>query len=388
MILTSIVSALSLGLPAPPEAALKQYLLVNRDQLENRMPMAYAPLASNSEPLKGYAAPSGAYNPQFFSWVQTADRSTVGVVAASKAGGAVDRVWVDWNRNSKFEPAELAKLSEGSQSRNSESGKVFVYSKPPRGQGGPIYVKITLHSTSMITFAPTAVMRGEVQFAGKAMPVALIDANCNGVFGDNPAQGRGDSFLLDTQGTGTLKGAALYTFNTLIQSSDGKFWKPLATKDGRQISFDLDASPTGEIEFQGGELQTLRTVGRQGSIDIRPVDGKVVLPAGRYGIGVALLSVKDEAGERWSYSLAGGKVAEFEVSPGTKSAMELGGPLKLQLRSTQFGAIRSFSMSLLDKCGANVQGLYDSKGKRPDPPQLVIRDSEGKVVKTMPFAYG
>jgi hypothetical protein len=336
----------------------------------------------------GYAAPAGLLKPRYFMIYRGDGKSIAGVVGCSKPGGPVDRAWIDWNGKKKFGPSEQAKLSTETDKRFGKQSSVFTFPKAPQGPYGPIHAKLLVVGSQMVTLEPTGYMGGVITLDGKPTKVAVIDSNCNGIYGDAGQYGMPDFMALDTAGTGDLGRSGITQIVALMQLADGKFWSPVIAKDGSRISLNLDTNPTGSIEFAGAALQSVNLNNAKGPVMTRSTGGKLTVPAGTYTLTNAQFALKDGGGANWTYMVSQYGGPKLTVSAGETSNVSVGGPLKLTVTAQRMGAVYSFGLGAKDKSGADVQGVYDPKMQRPAAPQLTITDPEGKVVKAMAFAYG
>lgn len=387
--LLTVIAALAVGASnAPPQATLTWHEFKAGASELNSIPISFNMLNPPGQSIPGYTAPVGTANPRFFSMYRGDGKSIVGVVGSSKAGGPIDRAWIDWNGDKKFEASEQGKPSKEVDKRFGNQSAVFTFPKPPKGPYGPIHAKLLVINGQMVTLEPTGWMEGVITLDGKPTKVAVIDSNCNGIYGDTGSNGMPDCMVLDTAGTGLLSQSPLTQIVALMQLADGKFWTPVIAKDGSRMSLALDTTPTGSVEFTGAQLQGIGFNNAKGPVSTRSVAGKLTLPEGDYTLTNAQFSLKDDAGVQWMYMVSQYGGPKLKISADATSTINVGGPLKLTLTAQTAGVGYSFSLGAKDKSGADVQGVYGPKMERPTAPQLTITDPEGKVVKTMAFAYG
>jgi hypothetical protein len=323
----------------------------------------------------GYAYPKGVYEPAFAHLFMGPGKELVGVAGATAKGGPIDRFWVDWNSDKRFAPSEMATPST-TKDPFWPDALVFEFKTPPKGPTGPIHVKMLLLSNVFVSFLPTGCMAGKAELAGRVTDIAVVDLNFNGVYGDSIKDWIADSVYLDNKAV---------ELPALVQLADGKFWEPKVAPDGRSASFAPDLAPTGTIAFEGAPVVSIRVESSGRRIEAKPVDGKLTLPAGPCGINGSF-SMAESSGKKWTYQLFfGGK---SRVEAGKTQTLQVAGPLKLGVDVDDSADNRSFSLSLTTEGGTRIMGIYDEQGNRPPAAELTIKDPEGKVVKTLAFAYG
>jgi hypothetical protein len=149
-----------------------------------------------------------------------------------------------------------------------------------------------------------------------------------------------------------------------------------------------DETPTGELEFSGPKLTSVDFSGAKGPIIPRPANNRVTLPAGVVHLFSARFNISGESGVNWDYEIVDNAKQQIEVNAGNTTTLKVGAPLKMDIVASPRGSSCGFALNLLDTSGYRVQGIFDSNNQRPKEPQLVVSNSEGKVLKTIPFAYG
>jgi hypothetical protein len=395
MVLTAIVAALAMNsVGTQVQAKLTWHPVPWGDPAAARMPTTGCLLQAGIP--NGYETPPGAFSPTFFSVKEGGAVVTRGLLAASKEGEAFDRVWVDWNRNQKFEATEMATAVAGSIMGDDPS-TVFAYAEPPVGPNGQLRVRLrtrynriylNLHGVkdqfqlAGVDITPAGYMEGATDFGERPTKVGAIDADCNGAFGE------GDLILFDTGERELMSDSCRYGAKSLIQSADGGFWVPLVAKDGSRITFTFDKTPTGEVQVEGCELRVFNLQGPQGEIRLRPVLGKVAVPAGTFKVVSGTFTVKDADRKLWTYSTSSSKAGRIQVRPGLRTTYHAAGPFTLEITVREYPSERLITLSLANRAGDPLADIADAKGQKPPGPQLVLKNAEGKVVKTLPFSYG
>lgn len=387
----SVIAGMAMGAFAPPTADLAWHEYGPADQGPYGVPLRICgeiSVVDGSDPSgnrripytardmpPGYSAPAGAYKPAFAPLYLGSDRQLVAVAAASTETGPIDRMWVDWNGDKRFDASEMATLVPDKDPSKPGSA-VLEFKAPPKGAAGPIHVKMLLFNGVFVGMLPTGCMMGKIDLAGRTTEVAVVDMNFDGIYGNAGKDGPADTLFLDERSV---------ELPALVQLADGKFWAPTIAPDGGRISFAQDSSPTGVVAFVGAPIESVSITSSNRNVVANAVDGKLTLPAGQCGIN-ADFAIKEAGGKKWRYSIfCGGR---FRVAAGSTTTFHVGGSLKLGVEVADSQGGRAFSLNLTDQGGSQVMGLYDEQGNRPPPARLTIIDPSGKVVRTMDFAYG
>ena len=384
----SVIAGLAIGAIAPATANLTWHEYGPADQGPYGVPLRICGEISVVDggdksgrtripypPPPGYSAPAGAHKSAFAHIFLSSDRQLIAVAAASTETGPIDRIWVDWNDDKRFDASEMATLVPGKdQSKPGSAG--FEFKAPPKGAGGPIHVKMLLFNGVFVGMQPTGGMMGNIDLAGRTTKVCVVDMSFDGIYGNAGKDGPADALFLNERSV---------DLPALLQLSDGKYWEPTIARDGSRISFAQLASPTGVVAFVGAPLESVSVISSNRTVVASPVDGKLTLPAGQCGIN-AHFCITDAGGKKWKYSIFGG--GRLQVVADSTKTFHVGGPLKLGVEVGDSQSARSFSLTLADQNGLQVTGLYDEQGNRPPPAQLTVTDPSGKVVKTLAFAYG
>lgn len=332
----------------------------------------------------GYAPPDGVYRPRLFAMYGRSNRQLVGAVAASRADGPEDRLWIDWNFDMRFDPTEMAELSSTNSLAGGANESTFTYRELPVGDAGPIHVKTLVVGGSGVVFLPTGYMEGSVKAGGRTTRVGVADLDFDGVFGDSVHAGIPDYLTLGTP-VGGLRVAPAFA---LVQLGDGRFWEPRISPDGGKIVFVRDEVPLGSLEFAGGAVRSIEVSTPRRPVVANVVGGKLALPAGDYTFETAAFTVRSGSGEPWTYTITGHWGPKIRIAAGSHARLAVGALPKVELKETESEGVLSFGVSVNDRCGAEVMGLADSHGKRPDPPKLILTNPAGQVAATLNFAYG
>jgi hypothetical protein len=241
---------------------------------------------------------------------------------------------------------------------------------------------------------------GETQFGAKQLPVALVDANGNGIYGDaqreygyQPGKA-GDMVLVDANGDGRFDQGGIIPKETLWCGKcivvDGRFYELKLRADGSALSVAPApvklASLTSSYPRFG-----LVLVGDHGIFPIEAKNGVARVPAGQYKVAAWSLEQRAPSGN-WSVQGAGtapgSPMPELTVTENERASFQLKAPLIAKVTPQKFtpGAM-DFSLSLTTSSGENIQGVTVN-GRQPEEPMLQLLDEGGKEVAKLKFHYG
>ncbi len=346
-------------------------------------------------PLKGYKALPGTVKPKFFG-LPLEERILVGMVAwSSPQAKTYDRLWMDWNNDKTFTGDEKLMGTAAAQGKEK-----FVLFGPVKRSWAARELEccFVVHNDSHIHCVPVGYWEGTVSLGNRAVKLGLIDANLNGFWNDRltvPQSQEADVLLLDFDGNGTfdagevhLLSGEVYYLTNLVHMPDEAFYRLKVAEGKPVVLLERDKSPTGKVKVAGDRFQLLVT-GQDGVLLVRGKDGEASLPVGSYQIYGMTVGKKDDAGRLWLAN------ADFHPSPirirvpqGKDIDLPCGPPFKLVFNVEREGRTFEFSLSLEDKGGHDLEGVFMPNMEPPPEPALVIADAKGKVIKTEKFHYG
>ncbi len=349
-----------------------------------------------STPPKGYKAPPGTVKPKFFE-LSLEERTFVGMVAwSSPQAKTYDRLWVDWNNDKTFTGAE--KLMGTATVRGKEKFVVFGPAKQS-WEGRELECYFLVHDDSHIHLIPAGYWEGSITLGNRTVKLGLVDANTNGFLDDRLTASRSqeaDVLLLDFDGNGAfdvaeeepLLSGEVYYLTNLVQMPDGAFYRLKVAEGKPLVLLERDKSPTGKVKMASDRFQLL-VAGQDGFLLVRGSDGEASLPVGSYQTHWVTVGKKDREGQMWA-AVAGfyGSQPRFRVTKEKGADLPFGPPFKLVFTVEREKRTFEFSLSLEDRGGHELDGVYTPKMERPPEPVLVIADTKGKVVKTEKFHYG
>lgn len=371
---------------------------------------------------KGYTAPKMVGKPTFFTvkleWMNKPVTGVLGKSAASVK--SFDRVWFDWNGDKKFADDEGLKGSES---------KDFAAFGPIERTGAdgkkcPAFCFL-VHGGDHIHLCPPGYYEGTVTLNGRAVKMAAVDRNVNGVYGERGTEEEpGDVLLVDCNGDGKFAElpdeymAQAWSIEPLplmrlMQMPDGNFYRVTVAEDGSRLTLERDATPTGRVKVACSRF-VLGLMGEDGPLWVRATGNEVALPAGSYRVQWVTAGAEDKDGKCWSALINFRRSAteRLRVTADQTTELNFGPPFQLSLEVEESedvvfaplpsktgnskGSTRikrtvpeySFSLSLKDKAGNDVSDVLTPDVKRPPEPELKIVNSAGKAVKSEKFHYG
>jgi hypothetical protein len=240
---------------------------------------------------------------------------------------------------------------------------------------------------------------GEARFGEKSYPVALVDANGNGLFND-PFRGfegaqAGDLLLMDTDGTGNFEPTPEFI------SPKMRYCARRLQVDGRY--YDLNIRPDGSaltVAPTTARLATLQSDYSQFSLILASADGWLAVksdkgtaqvPVGDYRLVGWQIEQRDREGNTWVTQ--GNRYQGADEAPafpvlGDRPLPRLGSPLTAKLEVDRNGG-REFEYRL-NFTGASGEtiGEITRNGQRMPEPRVRILDAAGREVANLPFHYG
>jgi hypothetical protein len=345
--------------------------------------------------VKGYTPPKGEERTLFFrlqsEWMQ---RSLVGAVAWSEKGKEGMDFWIDWNGDRKFADEERLK--------GTKSGEILAFGPYPCAakEGESPRKFCLLWSGYGPQMVPTGLYEGEVALGDRRVKVGVIDRDMSGVCGDVALEeGDGDVLLVDFDGddkyTGVPEEARMaldqeaFPMARRAQMPDNAFYRVTVAEDGGRLSLERDAAPLGRIALPASKF-LLALAGEEGALRVRGADGEVAVPSGRYRVKSLLVGEKESYGGYWSVPIdfRSARVPRLRVAADRTTELRCGPPFQLALEMGQYRGQYSFSLSMQDRAGNDVDDVRMPNGQRPPEPTLKIVDAAGKTIRTEKFHYG
>jgi hypothetical protein len=241
---------------------------------------------------------------------------------------------------------------------------------------------------------------GTAPFGAKRHPVALIDANGNGLYGESfrsfsqdPSQA-GDMLLVDANHDGRFEQGGIIPKEMLYCGKcivvDGRFYELAMQADGSALSVKPAAVKYASLK-SGYPRFGLLLQSEHGLFPIESRNGVARVPPGEYRVlGWSLENPTLEG--RWQVQggAAGteGKAPRLAVSESSTASFQLTTPLVAKVQTSREGPDSlSFQLSLTTASGENI-GDISVDGRRPPEPTLRLVDDQGNEIATLKFHYG
>jgi len=230
---------------------------------------------------------------------------------------------------------------------------------------------------------------------------------------------RGDSFLIDVNGSGRFENDMFFSefcsIGSILYFGTAPFKTTLA-KDFSSIKIEEWSEPLAEVTIRpNGEQVGLVSLARQMSsnrweqIQTSVEKGKIKVPPGKYRLVSCCLMAKRDNGEPIGMKgFLREKKTPFEFEAGKSNSFECGAPLKIDLEANKRkpesyeesnlkpkGAddsefILSVNSSVLGQGGErySVYGTGQNYDSSPAKPSLTIADPSGQTLETGKMEYG
>ena len=235
---------------------------------------------------------------------------------------------------------------------------------------------------------------GEITFSGKTYQAATADAWTNGRFNDIcwSRLGQGDILLVDWNGDGKFGGNAdEYVLVGDRYWRNGEWYRLHISTDGTKVSFsprDFELAPllTGHEKF----WMQVTSQSNTGSVLIDGTGGRVDLPLDQYRLHLCWMERQDAQGNTWrADALYNGPYPLFQVNVG-ENRYPFGPPFTVSVKPSPEGPYHpgqriDFAMALTGTEGKLYRLVRN--GQQMPGPEMVFRDSSGKEVGSVQFAY-
>lgn len=279
-----------------------------------------------------------------------------------------------------------------------------------------------------VSLTPTVCREGTIVLAGRRRSVALVDFNCNGRFDDKltisggSPDGRvtphGDLLILDPEHLGRASPADLQDpiamkdhalLGRQVQLA-GRYYDLAVTPAGDRLTLTPSAVPLGQVTrpcpgFSGvlygasgvvkipaGAAPVLVPEGRWQLLRYTIAHGATPAPAGRTTRKTpAVTPTTPPAPPRGTRLVAAGRndSQAVEVRKDDTVKLPFGPPYRTVVRPSGRTAAGE-AVLLLSLIGAGGEVCTDLQldGRRPAPPQITIRDPDGRIVQEGPLRHG
>lgn len=346
----------------------------------------------------------------YYGAIPLGQKQTMALALVRSTDGQV-RVYLDANRDGTITAQEGQLLQRGAVAwpacADDLSARLTVgLTTASRGQGQSVArsaVVWVCQAPNVVFFAWQGFLRGKLEIDGGPRDAFLVDANSNGVFGD-----QGDIIWIDLDGDGQLEaaseefavapllrlGSQLYRLSITPQPSAaltgkvglgrwvaglGKAKIVLPSSNGAHVN-DMVTTLVSEL----GDVTSATTLGQD-----------VELPAGRYYVSDLMLQVASRAAPPWKYTFSSTADAEedkpFPLKIARDATTEVLPLRKLTLDARVEGERRPGATLQVVLSARSDAGLGLTRAERPgaerygdteDYAHIVLVDPSGTVVAT------
>lgn len=302
----------------------------------------------------------------------------------TKKDGKYDAVYVDSDADNSLADESAYQMYRQEQ-RETYFGPIKVVFQ---GEDGPISYHLNIQAYEYeqgrsLYIRSAGWYEGAVTVAGQQKHCVLIDQNVNGTFNDKSLNassadririGKKDS--RDTRFVGSYIEVDGVLYTTEI-ARDGAYIKLAKAEDA---TFGTVRLPEVITDFAAG--------GENGLFILKPKEGVVRLPVGRYRIDHWRIDRKDDKGGNWALlgRYFSGDSSLFTVAETSEAELSVGEPIISTLEATQRESEYVFAQALQGRLGERIE--LTREGSQPQAPKLQIKSKDGTYDRTFSFEYG
>ena len=347
----------------------------------------YHQLQLTTNPPPGIALPKLSARPWFARWTTPMDPAGGRWLCLDRTrkSGPYDRLFIDTTGNGRLDDKTPVKGRLDTYNASFPATPVVF-----KGEDGPVTYHLAFRfyqyekSAAQLLASSAGWYEGLMNFDGVKKRLQLIDGNVNGTFNDlapNPYDS--DRVRVDGDKTGER-------FLGRMLEVDGKLFRIEAARDGAFVK--LQKVPPGGIALgpvsMPENISEFTAFGEFGHFVRKPAKGEFTLPAGNYRMVGWTINRKDDKGAAWE--LSGYNFpdsAGFEVVTGKPVALEIGEPIRTELKVTDAtNRLVSFNLSFVGRQKETVQILRE--GQRPRGPKIMLANAAGTLCYTNSFEFG
>jgi len=325
-----------------------------------------------------------ADNPYFAKWsTPMVDSGFLWMaVDRSSENGPWDQLYIDSNADGKLddETATTAYRTERSSSYFGPVKVVFEIEDGPVSYHLNFRVYTSNNQVRQVYAYSGGWYEGEITVEGQKMYCMLIDYNANGTFNDASREPSGcDRVRIGRKGTRDTGYVGKYV------EVESALYRAEIARDGAFIKL----TKAEEVKF--GDVRVPETIkdfsagGENGLFTRKPDKGLASLPVGSYRINSWSIERTDDKGVKWQ--LAGryfNQGADFEVTEGAETSLEIGEPVKASLNVRQRGDNFEFTKLLRSRLGGYIDLIRSGRSAR-DLWKMEGKNEEGTFAKLYPL---
>ncbi len=253
-----------------------------------------------------------------------------------------------------------------------------------------------------ITFRPAFYRRGQVSLEGKSYRIALIDTDFDGKYNEYfvpPIAGsrdpRCDVLAIDLDGNskfnfGKPAISEIIPLGRLIKIN-GQYYSLDVAEDGSTIEFRQAKPKFGTLSLEGKQAK-LSLWSDAIHQRVSGLNGRWLLPAGKYSVVELELTEPDSAGNRWTFDTIKskawvGELGDFEIRPDQTTSFKIGPPFKVKAFMKDAKRNAAVGFHLEGQAGELYVPGAKKNGKEVPVPQFKIVSVAGQTVHTGQFEF-
>jgi len=295
----------------------------------------------------------------------------------SKDKKRIDRLWIDFNLNSKFDSYEKA-VNIGAATGLPQYD-YMLFKKDPIIRGRPVQIVVFADGLRGLGIAGNGCLKGDADIGGKKVEFTIFDSDLDGIYGSS------DGFSGDQISYKIGKNYNYTDTSGFLAVGFGLYYKPFVDGSKRTMTLIKYTSKLGRIETARGKIASLGLFDRQRQFQAVSDNTSVSVPEGKYSLCQADLEIKGEDGQTYSvgYRLDKGMNIEVKNDHPIFLGFREKPTMKVSARAGQgFAEIR---MGLYDKDDWRVMYITPASGTKPaapvpPDPTVTIIDRRGQQV--------
>lgn len=253
-----------------------------------------------------------------------------------------------------------------------------------------------------ITFRPAFYRRGQVIIEGKAYEIAVIDTDFDGKYNkyfappiDGSRDPRCDVLAIDLDGDSKLRfgepgNSEIMPLGRLIKINN-QYYSTDVAEDGSTIEFRKAKPQFGTLSLEGKQAK-LALWSDAGHQRVSGLNGRWLLPAGRYSVVELELTEPDSEGNRWIFDTIKaraweGQLGDFEIRPGETTSFRIGPPFQVRtfIKGGDRNALVGFHLE--GQAGELYSPGAKKNGVEVPVPQFKIISVAGQTVHSGQFEF-
>jgi len=346
--------------------------------------------------------PADAPKKPVYFVVRVGDKDIHGITYRSISNGQV-KLYLDTNGDGLFSDEKEyvgVWLSIFSLTRTYQFGPVLTR-QPGSGAGGSsFYARCS--DGEWLTFYSVSYRGGRVVLDDRTYEIALVNADFDGrynkYFAPPAASSRDprcDVLAIDLNGDSKFQygepgDSEIMPLGRLIKINN-QYYSLDVAEDGSTIQFRQAKPEFGTLSLEGKQAK-LALWSDAIHQRVSGLNGKWLLPAGKYSVVELELTEPDSEGNRWTFDTIKaraweGQLGDFEIRPGQTTSIQIGPPFKVKTFMRAIGRNASIGFHLEGQAGELYVPGAKKNGVEVPEPQFKIIDIAGQTVHSGQFEF-